>query len=202
MLEHLTQGKLVVPQHAQGLIVFAHGSGSSRLSPRNMFVAERLQQAGFATYLFDLLSEEEDRNPERRFDISLLASRLTQTVRWVSARAECLHLPVGLFGASTGSAAALLASLSLSQVKAIVCRGGRPDLVLDYAASVRVPILLIVGGNDREVLELNQQFFSLLSCIKKISIVPDATHLFEEEGALEQVADLAENWFSSHLRQY
>jgi len=193
-------GLLTVPDHAKGLVVFAHGSGSSRFSSRNRFVAEILNGAGIATLLFDLLTEEEEdidqRTREFRFDIDLLTDRLIGVIDWVDRETATAALPIGLFGASTGAAAALGAAASRAdKVSAVVSRGGRPDLALPHLAKVKAPTLLIVGGDDTVVIELNQQAAEQLPVEHRLEIIPGATHLFEEEGKLEQVANLACNWF-------
>jgi dienelactone hydrolase len=194
------EGDLVVPRHAAGLVVFAHGSGSSRKSRRNREVARHLQDSGFATLLFDLLTEEEDRRPEARFDIALLADRLAAVTRWLRGQSRWAQTPLGYFGASTGAAAALRAAAELGpQVDAVVSRGGRPDLALPFLGEVRAATLLIVGGRDAGVIELNQEAYAALDCAKRFEIVPGATHLFEEPGALETVARLAADWFAFHL---
>lgn len=198
-------GDLNVPAGARGIVVFAHGSGSSRRSTRNRAVAERLRDAGCATLLFDLLTEDEEREDEftsaLRFDLPLLTRRLVGAIEWVRDRAELRRLPIGLFGASTGAAAALIvAALRPSTISAVVSRGGRPDLALPSLESVRAPTLLIVGGHDAGVLEVNQEAFERLTCHKKLAIVPGATHLFEEPGALEQVAFDAARWFVDAFR--
>ena len=185
-------------------MLFAHGSGSSRFSTRNRAVAQRLNDAGLATLLFDLLTADEEtidaRTAQLRFDIPLLAGRLTGTVDWLAARPDLATLPLGLFGASTGAAAALITAAERPQrVAAVVSRGGRPDLALPVLERVRAPTLLIVGGHDREVLALNREALAALTCEKALAIVPGATHLFEEPGALEQVAQLAGDWFLRHL---
>jgi pimeloyl-ACP methyl ester carboxylesterase len=196
-------GELSVPSNAIGLVVFAHGSGSSRTSPRNQFVAERLQQADLATVLTDLLTSAEDtldRNAgTHRFDIALLARRLERIIDWVDRDSRLATLPVGLFGASTGAAAALVAAAHRpSRVAAVVSRGGRPDLAGGDLASVTAPTMLIVGSRDQQVLELNRAAAqTLIDC--HVDIVDGATHLFEEPGALERVADLATAWFVQHL---
>jgi putative phosphoribosyl transferase len=177
-------GVLPLPAGAGGLVVFAHGSGSSRTSPRNRRVAESLQLHGLGTLLFDLLHEREARQRERVFDIALLAERLLQAVAWIAARAELAPLRIGLFGASTG---------------AVVSRGGRPDLAGAALAQVRAPTLLIVGALDTEVLAPNREAMRQLACEKRLEIVPRATHLFEEAGALERVAAVAGDWFATHL---
>lgn len=186
---------------SRGLVVFAHGSGSSRLSPRNNFVAAELRRAGLATLLMDLLTPEEDSDRARRFDIDLLTSRLVDAVRHLGAEASTASLPLGAFGASSGAAAALrLAAVLPEKVAALVCRGGRPDLAGTAAlAQVRTPTLLIVGSLDTQVIELNEFAYRELKGGKELKIVPGATHLFEEPGTLEQVAKLAGAWFVQHL---
>ena len=198
-------GALTAPEASAGVVVFAHGSGSGRHSPRNRFVAEALNERGFATFLFDLLTEEEERldaaTGHLRFDIGLLADRLSGATEWVASAPEVAALPLGLFGASTGAAAALVvAAHSPERVAAIVSRGGRPDMPGgEVLGSVRAPTLFVVGGDDTTVIELNQQAYELLDCAKELEIVPGASHLFEEPGALEEVARLAGDWFSRHL---
>jgi len=200
------QGDLSVPREATGIVAFAHGSGSGRHSPRNRFVAEKLNEAGLATLLMDLLTEEEeqidDATGELRFDINLLARRTAQVVTWIAAQPKLRDLPCGLFGASTGAAAALVAAASLPDgaVQAVVSRGGRPDLAAQSLPRVRCPVLLIVGGDDHAVIGLNEEAGARLRCRCELKIVPGATHLFEEPGTLEQVADLAAGWFTRHLR--
>lgn len=194
------QGDLSVPTHAQGLVLFAHGSGSSRLSSRNRWVARQLQQRGLATLLFDLLTEGEARDRRLVFDIPLLGQRVLNAMRWTAQREELAGLRLGLFGASTGAAAALLAAGQKPQrVAAVVSRGGRPDLAWDWLPRVQAPTLLIVGGRDGEVLELNRQALRQLGCSKRLEVVPGATHLFEEPGALDSVAAFAASWFLQHL---
>ena len=197
-------GDLTVPVHAQGIVIFAHGSGSSRWSSRNRYVARVLQQARCATLLLDLLTAEEEQidlqTRHLRFDIDLLATRLVQATKWVAADSETSHLPVGYFGASTGAAAALIAAAQLpNMTHAVVSRGGRPDLAGAALAKVQAPTLLMVGGHDEPVIELNQRAMNELRCEKKLEIVPRATHLFEEPGTLEQVARSASSWFETHL---
>jgi putative phosphoribosyl transferase len=194
-------GGLAVPPQACGVVAFAHGSGSSRHSPRNQAVAHALNQAGFATLLFDLLTPNEARDRARLFDIGLLAGRLATSIRWLTgAVPDVAHLPVGLFGASTGAAAALWAAAELDgAVAAVVSRGGRPDLAAPRLAEVTAPTLLIVGGRDEEVLALNLEAQGLLRCPTQLRVVPGATHLFEEPGALQQVQQLATDWFTQHL---
>jgi putative phosphoribosyl transferase len=192
-------GDLTVPPGARGIVAFAHGSGSSRLSPRNRAVAQTLVDAGFATLLFDLLTPQEEIDRANVFDIPLLASRLVGASAWVHERSEVGHLPLGYFGASTGAAAALSAAAELGDgVGAVVSRGGRPDLALKLSA-VRAPTLLIVGGADNQVLELNREAQQQLRCANELAVVPGATHLFEEPGALEQVSRLAIDWLDRHL---
>jgi putative phosphoribosyl transferase len=200
------QGDLTLPADARGLVVFAHGSGSGRLSPRNRMVARRLQDGGFGTLLFDLLTVREEAadaiTRKLRFDIDFLAGRLAAATRWVGTRPGMWTLRLGYFGASTGAAAALVAAARYpGLVSAIVSRGGRPDLAGSYLRQIAAPTLLIVGGADPAVIRLNQAALAQLSCdVKELKIVPAATHLFEEPGALEQVADLAGQWFTRHLQ--
>ena len=195
------EGMLEIPERAVGLVLFAHGSGSSRHSPRNNYVAGVLRNAGVGTLLIDLLTQEEDRDYARRFDIALLTQRLLDAARWVVSQAATRELPLGFFGASTGAAAALEAAAMLGpEAKAVVSRGGRPDLASRHAlASVTAPTLLLVGGLDDGVIDLNQQAYAQLQCEKEIAIVPGATHLFEEPGALEEVARQAAAWFARYL---
>jgi dienelactone hydrolase len=197
-------GDLTVPPDAHGIVVFAHGSGSGRFSPRNRAVANVLVQAGLATLLMDLLTAEEEavdlRTRHLRFDVGLLGRRVIATIEWLAADATVTALPVGCFGASTGAAAALIAAAERPErVAAVVSRGGRPDLAGEALFRVTAPTLLIVGGNDIEVLRLNQQALAALAGEARLEIVPGATHLFEEPGALERVAVLARDWFLRHL---
>lgn len=197
-------GDLVLPREPRAVVLFAHGSGSSRHSARNRHVARTLQLAGFATLLLDLLTPGEEQldtiTAHIRFDVTLLAERLEHAVRWLGKQAETRKLRVGLFGASTGAAAALIAASHLSDdVHAVVSRGGRPDLAGDSLAGVRAPTLLIVGDLDTVVLELNREALAQLTGTAELKLVRDAGHLFEEDGALERVADLAEEWFEKHL---
>ncbi len=194
-------GHLTIPAGARGLVVFAHGSGSSRHSPRNHHVASVLNRHGLGTLLFDLLSPAEELDRAAVFDIGLQAGRLADVAAGVRARPECRHLPIGFFGASTGAAAALRAAADDPDVSAVVSRGGRPDLAGAQLAEVRAPTLLIVGGDDRDVLELNRQAQRVLRCPNRLAVVPGATHLFEEPGMLDRVADLAADWFAEHLVQ-
>lgn len=197
------EGTLGLPEQAKGVVLFAHGSGSSRLSPRNTYVARILQQAGIGTLLFDLLTKEEDRIYEQRFDIDLLAVRLVGATRWLTEHQELKGAALGYFGASTGAAAALQgASMLGAVIKAVVSRGGRPDLAIPYLDKVVSPTLLIVGERDEQVLQLNKQALAHLVVEKELSVVPGATHLFEEPGTLEQAANLAKNWFIRYLRTF
>jgi putative phosphoribosyl transferase len=193
------EGELCIAEPVRGLVVFAHGSGSSRNSRRNRQVAQTLQRHGLGTLLFDLLTAEEAEDRRKVFDIALLGQRVLEALDALPAPAR--NLPIGLFGASTGAAAALVAAASRPDtVRAVVSRGGRPDLAREHLERVRAPTLLIVGGSDTEVLELNRAAYALLHCEKRIDVVPRATHLFEEAGALETVARLAGEWFVEHLR--
>lgn len=198
-------GDLTIPQEARGLVLFAHGSGSSRNSPRNKYVAQLLQEDGFATLLMDLLTRREEAIDEQtrhlRFDIPMLAARLVGATDWLLANPATRTLPIGCFGASTGGAAALIAAAERpNAIRAVVSRGGRPDLAGEALARVQAPTLLIVGGHDRQVILLNEQALAQLGTSEKqLAIVPNATHLFEEEGALEEVARLASDWFVRYL---
>jgi len=197
---HHLEGILRIPEDAIGLVIFAHGSGSSRLSPRNTHVAHALNRRGLATLLFDLLTEQEAAYRANVFDIPLLGTRVAEAVRWARANAETADFRIGLFGSSTGAAAALVAAAQApDDVSAIVSRGGRPDLAGNWLASVRAPTLLIVGGHDFGVIELNEQALESLTCEKRLEIIPGATHLFEEPGTLDQVVELAGRWFETHL---
>ncbi len=196
------EGALALPEYAQGVVVFAHGSGSSRFSPRNNFVAGILRQAGIGTLLMDLLTREEDTLYATRFDIDLLTERLLLATHWLQAQVDTQQLVIGYFGASTGAAAALKAAAALgTSIGAVVSRGGRPDLAADALAHVRSPTLLIVGGNDEVVLQLNRKAYARLAGKKEFVIVPGATHLFEEPGALEEVARVATQWFKCYLHR-
>jgi putative phosphoribosyl transferase len=197
-------GNLTLVDQAFGLVLFVHGSGSSRHSPRNQFVARTLNDAGLATLLFDLLTPEEElldaRTAELRFDIDLLAQRLVHATKWAKQQSQTRDLPVGYFGSSTGGGAALVAAAELpGDVGAIVSRGGRPDLAGEALPKVKAPTLLIVGGEDHLVIELNEKARAQMRCEVKIAIIPGATHLFGEPGALEQVAKLASDWFVRYL---
>lgn len=195
-------GELVLPPAASGIVLFAHGSGSSRFSPRNTFVAKVLQQQGIGTLLFDLLTRTEDQDYAMRFDIDFLTRRLLAATAWIQADPETKSLKIGYFGASTGAAAALQSAAEMGgAIVAVVSRGGRPDLAGETALSqVTAPVLLIVGSADYGVIELNEQAYALMHCEKKLKLVPGATHLFEEPGTLEQAAQLAANWFQKYLQ--
>lgn len=198
---HGLKGRLTVPENASGLVVFAHGSGSGRDSPRERFVADALGRRGYATMLFDLLGEVEGRDRANIFDIQLLARRLWGALVWAEERPELQGLPTGLFGASTGAAAALVtAAETPDRVAAVVSRGGRPDLADAVLRRVRSPVLLIVGGNDPAVLDLNRAALARLGRNARLQVVPHAGHLFQQAGALEQVSALAGDWFDAHCR--
>lgn len=193
-------GELNEPDGAGALVIFAHGSGSSRLSPRNRHVAEILNDAGLATLLFDLLTEQESQDRANVFDIPLLADRLNRAAMWARSDTRGAWSSIGYFGASTGAAAALVAASNDPAIGAVVSRGGRPDLAGGALSHVQAPTLLIVGGADHQVLDLNEQAFAQLTCRKALAIVPNATHLFEEPGALDDVARRAAAWFTQSLR--
>lgn len=197
-------GLLAVPEQAQGIVLFVHGSGSSHRSPRNQFVARFFQDGGLATLLFDLLTLDEEKQDmitrELRFNIPFLAQRLHGAVQWVGQQESIRHLPIGYFGASTGAAAAIVAAADHpEEVRAVVSRGGRPDLAGPSLTKLKTPTLLIVGEADYGVIELNEKAFSIMPCTKKFEIVPDATHLFEEPGTLEHVGNMATRWFQAYL---
>ena len=193
-------GILGVPKNAKGIVVFSHGSGSSRLSSRNNYVAQVLQEKGFATLLFDLLTQEEDEIYENRFNIDLLTVRLIDVAHWVQSNEDLKHFSIGFFGASTGSASALrAAAFYADEVKAVVSRGGRPDLAMAELHKVTAPTLLLVGGWDTQVIPLNRKAYNNLRCEKQLQIVPEATHLFSEPGKLEVVAQHSANWFEKWL---
>jgi putative phosphoribosyl transferase len=191
-------GDLYVPQQAKGIVLFAHGSGSSRLSPRNRQVAASFHEKGIATLLFDLLSPDEDKEYTKRFAILLLAHRLREATYWVGRQDECKELRIGYFGASTGAAAALMAGREMP-VAAIVSRGGRPDMAKSSLPFIKAPTLLIVGGLDTDVLRLNQESYDTLNCEKKLVVIDGATHLFEEQGAMQKVSVVAAEWFEQHF---
>ena len=200
----MLEGELSVPVSATGVVLFAHGSGSSRHSPRNQFVARTIREAGVGTLLFDLLTQEEEsvdiHTRHLRFDIGLLAERLVDATNWIKREPDTSHLRVGYFGSSTGAGAALVAAASLGeQIGAVVSRGGRPDLAWEALPKVKSPTLLIVGALDYPVIKLNEDAYHQLRCEKELKIVPGATHLFEEPGTLEEVAGLAADWFQRHL---
>jgi putative phosphoribosyl transferase len=196
------EGILALPENARGLVVFAHGSGSSRLSPRNRFVADVLHDEDIGTLLFDLLTIQEDDIYENRFDIPLLTDRLKSATGWVRGLRETAGLDLGYFGASTGTAVALESAAEFGkEIRAIVSRGGRPDLALHVLGKVTAPTLLIVGGNDYGVIELNRKAYDAMKAEKQLIIVPGATHLFEEPGTLEEAARRAAEWFTVHFRE-
>ncbi len=198
------EGDLGIPKGAKGIVLFAHGSGSSRHSPRNRYVAESFREGGLATLLIDLLTSEEERidmiTRQLRFDIGLLSDRLIKATDWLLGHPDTKNLSIGYFGASTGAAAALIAAAKRPEaVHAVVSRGGRPDLAEPFLSQVKTPTLLIVGGDDFQVIDLNKKALAQLNTEKQLDIVPGATHLFEETGALEKVAQLAYKWFRDHL---
>ena len=202
ILNTTLKGRLRKAESEKGLVVFSHGSGSSRMSSRNNFVADLLLREGFSSLLFDLLTEAEDTIYENRFNINLLTSRLVATTEWISQQKDMQYVPIGFFGASTGAASALMATPFLgTKIKAIVSRGGRPDLAAPVLEKIQSPTLLIVGGNDGIVIDLNKKAYAKLSGIKKIEIVEGATHLFSEPGKLEAVAQLTCNWFNKYLKK-
>lgn len=193
------EGELTIPGNATGIIIFSHGSGSSRLSPRNRMVANYLQEKNFGTLLFDLLTPAEDAHYQRRFDIGLLTDRLAEVTQWLQQQLAPRQFFLGYFGASTGSASALRAAARLPEICAVVSRGGRPDLASDLIGKVQAPTLLIVGSLDHHVWHLNKEAYKLLNCEKKLEVVEGASHLFEEPGKLEQVCEKAGRWFENHL---
>lgn len=194
------EGELVIPHNPKGIVLFAHGSGSSRHSPRNQFVAQVLQKSGVGTLLFDLLTTLEDEDYEQRFNIPLLSERLIVATDWLAGYPGLAQVPLGYFGASTGAAAALIAAAELeTEIQCVVSRGGRPDLAMDVLDQVKTPTLLIVGGRDDQVLDWNRQALERLAGEKELKVVPGATHLFEEPGALEKVAQLADEWFLKYF---
>ena len=196
----ILKGNLVTPKNSIGLVIFSHGSGSSRLSPRNNFVAEVLQKNDLATLLFDLLTEDEDSVYKNRFDIDLLTLRLIDVTQWVQQQKETKNLSLGYFGASTGAASALRAAAFYEKtIRAVVSRGGRPDLDLNDINKVTAATLLIVGGNDEVVIELNKKAYQKLQCQRKLEIIPNASHLFEEPGKLNEVAQISASWFAMYL---
>jgi len=195
------EGDLVIPPKARAVVVFAHGSGSSRHSPRNRYVAGVLQEAGIGTLLFDLLTRDEDTLYENRFDIDLLTERLKTATLWLGKQPQAAGFALGYFGASTGTASALRAAADLGPaISAVVSRGGRPDLAEQALPRIHAPVLLIVGGNDSVVIDLNRRAYAMIGSEKHLAIIPGATHLFEERGALEEAARLAAEWFKRHLQ--
>lgn len=196
----LLKGDLVIPVKANAIIIFAHGSGSSRFSKRNQAVAQYLHNRNLGTLLFDLLTEKEDENYANRFDIELLAKRLAGVTEWLEKYPAAKDCRIGYFGASTGAASALIAATKIPHIHAVVSRGGRPDLANNYLNKVQCPVLLIVGSLDYDVLDLNKQVFAVLECVKKLEVVDGATHLFEETGKMEIVSELAANWFEKYLQ--
>jgi putative phosphoribosyl transferase len=193
-------GDLFIPSKAKGIVIFSHGSGSSRLSVRNQMVARYLHQRNFGTLLFDLLTQEEDKHYASRFNISLLTRRLVGTTEWLQNFPDAREFRMGYFGASTGAASAINAAALLPQINAVVSRGGRPDLAMDSLPYIETPVLLIVGSLDPEVLALNKQAYIQMECEKKLEVIQGATHLFEETGAMEKVCDLANSWFERYLQ--
>ncbi len=197
-------GNLTIPKDAKGIVIFAHGSGSGRFSPRNQFVANELNKAGIATLLIDLLTKDEElideATAELRFDIPFLAKRLNAAIEYIGKDKDTKALKIGLFGASTGAAAALISAAEYKEIAAVVSRGGRPDLAIEYCGKVKAPVLLIVGSLDEQVIEMNKEAFKHLKCEKKLEIVPGATHLFEEPGKLEEAARLAKGWFKRFFK--
>ncbi len=200
--EVVLHGNLYIPEKANGMVVFSHGSGSSRWSPRNNYVANKLYERGLATLLFDLLTEREDVDYQMRFDIDLLSSRLVQVTRWLRKQRESESMPLAYFGASTGAASALRAASELGDlIKAVVSRGGRPDLAMSSLPEVTAATLFIVGGKDHAVIELNKKAFEALRCERKFELIPNASHLFEEPGKLEEVARISADWFMKYLKK-
>ncbi|SFR66757.1 dienelactone hydrolase family protein [Maribacter stanieri] len=196
----ILKGNLVIPKNPIGLVIFSHGSGSSRLSPRNNFVAEVLRKNDLATLLFDLLTEDEDSVYKNRFDIDLLTLRLIDVTQWVQQQKETKNLSLGYFGASTGAASALRAAAFYEKtIKAVVSRGGQPDLALNDINKITAATLIIVGGNDEVVIELNEKAYQKLQCQRKLEIIPNASHLFEESGKLNEVAQISASWFAMYL---
>lgn len=193
-------GELAIPYDAKGVVIFSHGSGSGRFSPRNRQVAAKLHNEQIGSLLLDLLTPAEDRIITNRFDITLLAHRLVGVTQWLEQFEPCSDCGIGYFGASTGAASALRASTYLPQVKCIVSRGGRPDMAVDILHKVQAPTLLIVGSNDEDVLRLNEQAYSILTCDKKLEIIDGASHLFEEPGKMDDVIELSTSWFNKYLK--
>jgi putative phosphoribosyl transferase len=195
------EGELIIPSEAKSLVIFSHGSGSSRFSTRNIFVAKALHQQKIGTFLFDLLTKDEDELYTNRFNIELLTQRLILATKYIAELPRTAGLTIGYFGASTGAASALGAAAELPEIiKAVVSRGGRPDLALEAASKVKAPTLLIVGEKDYDVLDLNKEVYRIMKCEKKLKVIQGATHLFEEEGTLQQAAELASEWFNTYLK--
>jgi len=195
------EGELIIPFNSESLVIFSHGSGSSRFSTRNNFVAQELHKQNIGTFLFDLLTKEEDELYANRFDIDLLTERLILVTKYVASLPQCSNLSIGYFGASTGAASAFSAAATLPKmIAAVVSRGGRPDLAMGIVKKVNAPTLLIVGEQDYDVLELNKDVYKMLTCEKRMEIIPNATHLFEEPGTLYEAALLATNWFKKYLK--
>jgi alpha/beta superfamily hydrolase len=193
------EGELIIPGEASAIILFSHGSGSSRFSPRNKMVSEFLQRKNYGTLLFDLLTTQEDRKYENRFNIDLLTQRLGAATKWLMNYPPANECSLGYFGASTGAASALKAAAGIPEIAAIVCRGGRPDLAMDDLHAVKAPVLFIVGSRDKDVLALNEKAYWKIMSPKKITVIEGATHLFEEKGAMEQVCAAAGDWFDTYL---
>ena len=194
------QGSLILPKHNNGIVIFSHGSGSSRYSRRNQMVSKKLNENNFGTLLFDLLTEEEDQIYENRFDIDLLTKRLILVTEWVKQNPSTNTCTIAYYGASTGAASALMAASKVNEISAVVSRGGRPDLAMNFLPKVTAPTLLIVGSLDHDVLALNKLAYDKLSCTKRLEIIQDASHLFEEAGKMEEVSSLACNWFGKYLQ--
>lgn len=195
----LLRGELTIPAEAKGVVIFSHGSGSSRLSPRNKRVASYLHKSYFGTLLFDLLTEEEDQHYYNRFNIELLTQRLTGATEWLENFEAARHLGIAYFGASTGAASALKAAAFLPNIQAIVSRGGRPDLAMESLNKVKAPTLLIVGSLDQDILQLNQEAYRKMNCEKKLEVIEGASHLFDERGMMEKVCEKAGDWFKKYL---
>ncbi len=200
VVDTILKGRFRILNAAKGLVIFSHGSGSSRMSTRNNYVADLLREAGFSSLLFDLLTEEEDVIYRNRFEIALLSDRLVQVTKWLSEKPGLRELPFGFFGSSTGAASAIKATVELGDlISTVVSRGGRPDLALEDLKKINCPTLLIVGGKDHDVIALNKMAYSKLKGVKQLEIIPGATHLFSEPGKLEEVAKITINWFNNYL---
>lgn len=196
------EGRLVIPTTARSVILFSHGSGSSRFSPRNTMVASYLQKLNFGTLLFDLLTALEDKDMNNRFNIDLLTDRLLYATRWLMGQDVAKDCRLGIFGASTGAASALRTASRMPEIAAVVSRGGRPDLAMDCLPTIRTAVQLIVGGNDKDVLAMNREALKQMKCPKRLTIIEGATHLFEEPGCMEKVCSVAADWFESHMNTY